>query len=153
MTHRHFGLLSMVLFAAAVGVALYVVARASWWAAGGFAVLNLLSLVGVSYSYCAKCTCRHRCCHYFIGPIAGKLFTPRAGGYTAGDYLLMLASAGMVFAYPLPWLWTAPWALWSFFGIGALATLCMLFAVCPSCGNAHCPSARWTVKGKTQTKV
>jgi hypothetical protein len=150
MTHRHHGLMSMLLFTAAIVVALTVLVRASWWAAAGFVALNLLSLVGVAYSYCAKCLCRHRCCHYIIGPIASKLFKARSGKYTVGDYLLMLTSAGMVFAYPLPWLWHVPWALYTFFAIGLLATLEILFAVCPSCANANCPSARWLTNGKQQ---
>lgn len=143
MTYRQHGLMSMGLFTLAVGVALYGVARASWPAAAGFVLVNIFSTLGITYWYCGKCTCRRHCCHVFIGAIAERLYQPRTGPYTAGDYAGMLLSAGIVFAYPLYWLWQTPWLLGAFLLIGAIATVQILLAVCSSCPNRHCPTAGW----------
>lgn len=144
MTYRHHGLFSMVLFTIAVLTAMVVIARSSWWAVAGFAALNILSGVGIAYFYCAKCLCRpHHCSHFVIGMVADWLPRRAPGPYTLGDYLGMLASAAIVFLYPLYWLWREPRWLAVFFGVGLLAGAEILLAVCPSCLNSHCPAARW----------
>lgn len=150
MTYRHHGLTSMVLFTAAVLIAMAVMARSSWPAVAGYVIVNLISAFGIAYTYCAKCTCRqHACSHFVMGKVADWLPQRPQGPYTTGDYLGMLAAAGIVFVYPLYWLWKAPWWLAAFFLVGAIACADIMLAVCPHCKNTRCPSAGW--KGKKGT--
>lgn len=146
MTYRHHGVTSMGLFAVAVGIALYVIARESWLAAAVFVGVNILSTLGVTYTYCTKCACRGQCSHFFIGAISERLYTRRAGVYTAGDYLGMLLSAGIVFAFPMPWLLREPGALIAFAVFGGLGMLEIIVNVCPACPNDRCPTACWKAR-------
>ncbi len=144
---RVHSLSSMLLFTAAVLLAMVVIARASWLGVAGFVVVNLLSTLGIAYTYCAKCACRrHGCSHGLIGKTADLLPRRAPAPYTWADYLGMFASAGIVFLYPLPWLRHAPAYLIAFLVIGGLGALEILLAVCPHCSNTRCPAARWRTR-------
>lgn len=147
MSYRAHGLTSMVLFSVAVILALVVVARASLWWAGGYALLNILATLVIAYAYCAKCLCRpHRCSHVLVGKVADLLPKRPPAPYTAGDYAGMLLASGVVFLYPLPWLIREPLWLAAFFIIGGLGAAEIFLAVCPHCVNSRCPAARWPRK-------
>lgn len=144
MSYRHHGFTSMVLFSVAVILALWVVARSSWWWAGGYAALNLLATAGIAWCYCAKCLCRQtKCSHVLVGKVADVLPRRAPGPYTTWDYLGMLAASGVVFVYPLYWLWRQPLWLAVYVAVFFLAGAEIFFAVCPHCGNARCPASRW----------
>jgi MFS family permease len=145
MTHKHHGLTSMLLMSIAMLIALCVM-WGQWWPMVGLAVLNILSGVGIGWFYCAKCLCRpHNCSHILIGKVADFL-PKRSGPYSLADFAGMAICAGMVFAFPLPWLWGHWWALGAFLGLGALAGVEIIGAVCPRCVNTNCPACRWPAR-------
>lgn len=152
MHYRYHGLTSMVLFTIAVFIAMAAIARYSWPAVAGFVAVNIVSTLGIAFFYCARCTCRrHHCSHVLIGKVADWLPARRQAPYAVTDYLGMFLSAGIVFLYPLPWLWRQPAYLAAFLLIGLLATTEILLAVCPSCRNTNCPVARWKTRERAET--
>ncbi len=146
MNYKYHGLMSMLLFSIAVFIAMAAMwpDEHRWWWIAGYALVNIISSVGVAWNYCAKCACRPgNCSHIVIGMLADYLPVRPQVPYTLGDYLGMAFSVGIVFLYPLYWLLQDWRFLIAFLAVGALAGLEIFLAVCTHCVNHRCLACKW----------
>ena len=143
MPARVYGALSLVAAAGAVALAVAVGLRQSPLLGIAYAVLALVSLLGIVALFCTKCADRDRCGHVVFGPIARLMRRERRkGAYTSTELALTSIGLVVIFVLPQAWLWRAPLALGGFWLCLLVASIDIRARVCPACGNAACPLSR-----------
>ena len=143
MPARVHGVLSLVAFAGAVAIAVWVGWRESSALGIGYAAFALVSLLAVVAIFCTKCADRDRCGHVVLGPISRLVRRePRAGRYTSRELALTSIPLVLTFLLPLGWLWRSPLGLGGFCLLLLLGSIDVGARVCPACGNAACPLSR-----------
>ena len=117
------GLSSIVLFYAAMILALVEVSRQTMPAGVIFLALILAATFGIVYSYCAKCCCKHRCSHVVLGKLTRFVPDRKIERYTWQDYTALILSFLVVLVYPQFWIWENIWLACGF--LAACAVCCL----------------------------
>ncbi len=143
MPARVHGVLSLVAFAGAVAIAVWVGWRESSALGIGYAAFALVSLLAVVAIFCTKCAARDRCGHVVLGPIARLIRKElKVSPYTTPELTLTSILLGLTFLLPLGWLWRSPLALGVYALFLILGAIDIGARVCPACTNAACPLSR-----------
>jgi len=138
-SRRTHGIFSIILFFIAVGMADGVVFSRN--AVAGWVYLGVIvaGTLGVVYSFCAKCCCKHRCSHMVLGMLARLLPKRKVGKYTGRDVTGMAASFLSIVLFPQVWLWSAPILAIAFWILAVVIVFEIARKVCPTCQNTLCP--------------
>ena len=132
------GVISLGMVGVSVGIALVVIARASWTWGALYGAISVASCGAIIYAYCAKCPCNGRCGHVLPGMAARRVKRP-VGPYTTADYtLLVLGLIGLI-ALPQIWLWRDRALFGVFWLVTGIALADILRVVCRACNNVYCP--------------
>jgi hypothetical protein len=140
VNYRAHGLVSILLFYAALSAGM----AAIWPHSRVLALCDLgiivLGTLGIVYSFCAKCPCHAgHCSHILLGKLTRLVPRRRIIPYTRLDIAGLIVSALVLVLFPQPWLRSHA-ILWAAFWVAAAAAVGdILPAVCPSCRNVRCP--------------
>jgi len=133
------GIFSLLIFAAAMIMAIVVILLQTWVFAVIYLAVIIASFLTVSFLYCAKCPCRlSGCAHVIIGKLSRLVPERRQGNYTLFDILGTFLAMGIILFYPQFWLVDYPLLLIIFWGLGGFAFLEIFLKVCTACENHVC---------------
>lgn len=139
MKNRIHGVVSLILIAVAVAVAIYVVFVSSSVLAIGYLAGMTVGALAISYSFCAKCSCRHtNCSHVLPGHLTSVLPSRQQGPYHLWEYLVIALVVGFIGLFPQYFLWQHKLYLALFWGLIVAALIEIHLFVCSSCGNDKC---------------
>ncbi len=140
--NKFHGIMSVVLFYAALATGCAAVFRGSLTFGFIYAVLVLLWPLPVAWVFCAKCSCRLDCGHVFIGAITRILPERKQGPYSVWEIICSVVPLLLVVAFPQYWLWGNTAALVVFWALVVLAVVEIKLGVCTACPNSRCPLFR-----------
>lgn len=135
---RKHGIVSLLLAAVAIGIAVVAAFRESVGLGIGYGVLCAVSGQVVVYAYCAKCPCKATCGHVLPGRAAQR-YHRQPAPYTQRELAALAGALLLMIGLPHGWLWRSPALLvlyWLFMGIGLVEVRSF---VCRACGNTFCP--------------
>ncbi|MDK9698883.1 MAG: hypothetical protein OEM52_01860 [bacterium] len=136
---RVHGLISILLFFLAVGIAAWTVFQSSALYGWLYLVVTVLGTLGIVYSFCCKCCSKHQCSHIILGMMAKKMPKRPVGKYTKWDVVGMASSFFAVVAFPQVWLWSYLYHALLFWALALFIVWEIAHHVCPSCKNTLCP--------------
>lgn len=137
------GLMSLLLFINAFGVALLSIGSESIFAASIFLLLFIAFFIVVAVVYCSKCLCRKNCNHLIIGRLSIFLTKARPGAYTRTDFVLgVILPLLPVIIMPQFYLIGNIIHLLMFWIFFTLSSLEIIFFVCKGCTNSKCPMCK-----------
>jgi hypothetical protein len=140
MTSRFYGITSLVLAAAAIGIASVAMFRIGVGSGLLYLALCLIAAPIVLYTYCSKCPSRNACGHVFPGQAAALLFRNRTPGpYTRAETSAMVLALLTLLIVPQIALSRFPIMLIVFWVAMAAAVVQIRTSVCRECNNVHCP--------------
>lgn len=133
------GIISLFLILSAIATALGDVFPKSWVFGLLYVLAVVLCTMNIVYAYCAKCPCRRYACgHAVFGWLATKFTNRKEGRYSFFDIVSTVISMAAVLLIPQLWLFESLPALVLFWSLIVLATLEIVFLVCPDCTNKYC---------------
>ena len=141
MSMRFHGVMSVLLVAAAVIVAVLMLAQVGWGWVLGYLLLCAAGGSAVLYAYCAKCPCKACCAHVLPGKIAG-VFPRNPGPYSPIEVAAVIVAGVLILGLPQLWLWRSLVAGVVFWLLSAVAVIQILTFICGACPNTHCPVGR-----------
>jgi hypothetical protein len=139
MSARFHGVTSIGLVVVAMVIAAVVLFQVSWVVAVVYLVGCAVSAAGIVYAFCAKCPCRRRCAHVVFGKLAVAFTNREEGPYTGIELAVVGLALLWLLGFPQIWLWRYAGLLVAFWVLNAISVVQIRLAVCPACGNAHCP--------------
>ena len=115
-----------------------------------YALLTIVSLVLIIFSYCGKCTCRlERCSCIFPGKFTRYLPARKQMKYSRLDIIGVMLGFSVITLFPQYWLFQNKTMLVLFWILLFLAHLQIRLFVCGSCENLNCP----VLPGKQQNII
>lgn len=133
------GVVSIIFFVISQFLALTALFVKSNLLGLGYSVVFMIAVLGIVYSYCAKCPARlTNCGHVIIGPVT-RIFPERPQGpYSKRDYAITVSALAVLILLPQLWLWDQPKFLLSFWGLLIIAGIQINLYVCTKCDNHQC---------------
>lgn len=135
---RFHGVISVVLVAAAVIIAVLALAQMGWGWVLGYLLLCAAGGGAILYAYCAKCPCKACCAHVLPGKLAGR-FPRTPGPYSGVEAAVVIVVCVLILGLPQLWLWRSVAAGVVFWVLTAIAVTQILVFICGACPNTHCP--------------
>jgi hypothetical protein len=133
------GVASMLVFSAAVIMAIIIILMQSWVFALIYIAIIIVSFFTVSFLYCAKCRSRlSGCAHVILGRLTLLVPGRRQGRYTPADILGTFLAMGLILFFPQYWLIYNPPLFIIFWGLAGIAFLEIFLKVCTVCENRAC---------------
>ncbi len=143
MDKRTHGVISSILLDIPIVLAMIYILLQSFIAGIIYAVGCFIAMVGMIYSYCAKCVCSTADCgHIFPKYVAKFLPKRKSGKYVFGDYLGLFVSFGFIVIYPQLWIYKNSLLLIAFWIPILLSGLEIYFFLCKKCENRNCKMRR-----------
>jgi len=134
------GVFSLILLLAAVCVGVYAIAKYSVVIGAVYIGITAFCVLGIIYSFCAKCECRSGSCSHVIPGKMTNLFPDRKQtNYSFGDIFFTIVSLLVILLFPQYWLWRNTSLVILFWILIAAAVVEILFFVCKNCKNKKCP--------------
>ncbi len=139
MYSRFHGIFSLFLISVSVLIGLLSIMSESLLMVLLYAMLILISLPTIVYSFCSKCSCRDSCSHILPGRLSKFLPPRKQGNYTPRDILGVVVPVTALLIFPQPWLWKNIPFLTIFWLLFFIALVEVNIFVCRSCSNEKCP--------------
>ena len=140
MNRRIHGILSLLIFLAAVLTATLAIFQSSVFWTLVYLVGILLSCLVIIYSFCTKCPCRKTDCGHIIPGKLTRFFHSRPeGAYTFMDKSGVVVPIVFVIVFPQYWLLSHPLYSVLFAVLCLIAAADIQFFVCKGCTNCFCP--------------
>ena len=136
------GWISLILMGLIVAVGSLAICRENPVMLFAYLLFCAAGMVGVLYSFCAKCSCRDVCRHLFLGPLTRLLPRREVSPYTVRDTVMTVAGMAPVILFPQYWLFVRKPLLILFWQLSAALVAEILLFVCRGCTNRHCPVNR-----------
>jgi len=134
------GMLSLSLISVATVIAAVVMFQVSWTLGAAYLGACVVALLGIVYTYCAKCSCRAHCGHVMPGRVA-MLFKRRTPGpYTKVELGVLGLALLLLLGLPQGWLWQRPTLFVAYWLLTAIALVEIRVVVCRVCDNRYCPA-------------
>lgn len=131
--------ISLLLFASAVVLALVNISIKSVLAGFGYLIISIISVLTISFFYCLKCPCRlHSCGHVFMSKITGLFTKTRSLPYTFSDVFFTFLAIVLLIGFPLYWLLSYTLILVVYICMLAIAGLEAAIFECKTCNNTAC---------------
>ena len=129
------------LLGTGIGIGLIAVCRVSLLAGLIYGILTLISLALINFSFCTKCSCRHKACGMiFPGKLSDVWPSREQNSYSILDYIVVILSLCLITLYPQYWLWSDKLLLVLFWLVFAVAHVHIRLAICRRCENERCPA-------------
>ena len=136
---RFHGVFSLLLIFISVAAGFIAVSSTSALLAGIYAIIALLSSMGIVYFYCSKCACsEYACGHVLPGKLVQFFPERKSKNYSGSDFFATGTAIALIIGFPQYWLWkyTPLFAVFWVLMIIALAEI--LLCVCNHCENSLC---------------
>jgi len=137
MTKRLHGITSLGLVAVATVIAAIAMFQTSWVLGVVYLALCAVSLLSIVYAYCAKCPCKERCAHVFLGR-AAMSFNRQPGPYSTAELTALILSLLLLLGFPQFWLWRYTGLFVAYWVLSGIALVQVRIVVCRTCENVYC---------------
>lgn len=140
MNTKFYGIMSLVLFFAAIVIGLYVMARAQTTMAIVYFGIIVVGMLAILYFFCGKCPCRDESCAHVLPGYLSNIYPKRKQEpYTKTDLAITVIFLLLLIAVPQKWLFTnmRMFLMFWIFILGALVQIRL--RVCVACSNKNCP--------------
>lgn len=139
MSGKTWGIIALVMIAAALCTGLYGILLYSGIAAGIYLAGSAAVYLIFVYAFCSKCPVRNDCNHVVMGWLTHLMPSRVTGPYSRSDLLGTVLFFGFVALFPQYWLVRNP-ILMLVFWILFLGNLAITRSrCCKGCGNLCCP--------------
>lgn len=138
MSKKTYGIIGLVMFAAAFLVGLFGILRYSVAAAGIYLIGSIAVFLIFVYAFCAKCPVRDNCTHVIQGMLTHLMPGRTTGPYSRSDLLGLLLFFGFVALFPQYWLIRDPLLMLIFWILFLGDLLITHYRCCRGCGNIYC---------------
>ncbi len=103
-------------------------------------LIIIVSLLIITYSFCAKCPCRFDSCgHILPGKLSQLLPIRKNDDYTAWDFTGVVMPVAALLIFPQFWIWEDKIALIVFWLLFFISLIEIRLYVCKVCKNEKCP--------------
>ncbi len=140
MSAQFHGITSIGLTLIAIVIALVAMFQTSWEWGVVYLAACIVAVGIILYVYCARCPCREKCGHVFLGRLAAALVERQPGPYTVVELAALLLALLLLWGLPQVWLWRYTGLFVAFWVLSAIALTQIRIVVCRNCGNVYCPA-------------
>jgi hypothetical protein len=135
-----YGILGLLLVALAIITGFVAIIIESVEYALIYLAVIVICVLGVLYSYCAKCKCKDMACgHIYPGKIVKYLSKREQTNYTNIDKAIFVVCMFLVFFFPQPWLIRNFLLLTVFWILVITRAIILVKKTCQVCMNDICP--------------
>ncbi|MBN1799346.1 MAG: hypothetical protein JW822_12265 [Spirochaetales bacterium] len=133
------GIFSIIILSAALTTAVITIFSYSWIFALIYLAVIIISFMGISFFYCAKCCCRIKnCAHMLLGKLTLLMPERKEGPYACFDIIAIFLCVGLMLGFPQYWLFHTPLLGMIFWLAAGFAFLEIFLFVCTACENHAC---------------